>query len=203
MKYPIAPNGIFTTIQGEGTYVGEPMVFIRLAGCSVGCPLCDTDYRVDRRLSVEEIVHEVQQQRKLTYTSAIWITGGEPMDHDLGPLLGGLRLVSNSLYLATSGHMEVPDSYQYRFGCRLSVSPHDPAKWKQFTGAELKIVPGLAGYGIADFMAVLNSRLHGFGDKFMCPCAGKPETVQECRDFVMANLGWKMGGQLHKQWGLP
>ena len=32
------------TIQGEGYWSGTPSDFIRLAGCPVKCPWCDTGY---------------------------------------------------------------------------------------------------------------------------------------------------------------
>ena len=32
------------TIQGEGPYAGCPAAFIRLAGCNLQCPRCDTEY---------------------------------------------------------------------------------------------------------------------------------------------------------------
>jgi 7-carboxy-7-deazaguanine synthase len=38
----IAINDIYPTIQGEGALTGTPMVLVRLQGCSVGCPWCDT-----------------------------------------------------------------------------------------------------------------------------------------------------------------
>ena len=37
-------HSIFPTIQGEGPFVGQPAIFIRLAGCNLQCPACDTDY---------------------------------------------------------------------------------------------------------------------------------------------------------------
>ena len=40
MHYPI--NEIFQTIQGEGIFTGLPAIFVRLQGCPVGCPWCDT-----------------------------------------------------------------------------------------------------------------------------------------------------------------
>jgi 7-carboxy-7-deazaguanine synthase len=33
---------VFASIQGEGHYVGEPQVFLRLAGCPMRCAWCDT-----------------------------------------------------------------------------------------------------------------------------------------------------------------
>ncbi len=40
--YPI--NEIFVTIQAEGSFSGTPSIFIRLQGCNVGCPWCDTKH---------------------------------------------------------------------------------------------------------------------------------------------------------------
>ncbi len=33
---------LFSSIQGEGSYLGEPQVFVRLAGCPLRCRWCDT-----------------------------------------------------------------------------------------------------------------------------------------------------------------
>jgi organic radical activating enzyme len=35
-------NEIFMTVQGEGVLVGKSATFIRLQGCTVGCPWCDS-----------------------------------------------------------------------------------------------------------------------------------------------------------------
>jgi len=35
-------NDIYASIQGEGVMTGVPMVLLRLHGCAVGCPFCDT-----------------------------------------------------------------------------------------------------------------------------------------------------------------
>ena len=37
-------NEMFETIQGEGVKTGVPSVFVRLQGCPVGCPWCDTKH---------------------------------------------------------------------------------------------------------------------------------------------------------------
>ncbi len=38
-------NEMFETIQGEGAHTGIPSIFVRLQGCPVGCPWCDTNIR--------------------------------------------------------------------------------------------------------------------------------------------------------------
>ena len=50
-------HSIFHTIQGEGPFCGTPSVFVRLAGCNLQCPACDTDYTQGRRAaSAQEIL---------------------------------------------------------------------------------------------------------------------------------------------------
>lgn len=191
-SYLLSAPGIFRTIQGEGAMIGEPMTFIRLAGCSVGCPLCDTDYRVTSRATAAEISAGVAL---ITPPKTwVWITGGEPTDHDLGPLLtalGGFRVA-----LATSGIRPVAHRPDW-----LSVSPHDPGRWAQRSGDELKIIPGLNGFGLADFASPISGAK--FAHRYAFPCWGLADSVAECAAWVEGNPGWRLGVQAHKHWGLP
>jgi organic radical activating enzyme len=71
-------HSIFPTIQGEGPFVGQPAIFIRMAGCNLQCPLCDTEYTAGRqRLSVASIFDAVQEHIR-SFAPLIVITGGEP-----------------------------------------------------------------------------------------------------------------------------
>ena len=60
-QYPLAPLPIYWTINGEAHLRGFQMAFLRLAGCSVGCPNCDTDYRRDSTASAEQIANMVEE----------------------------------------------------------------------------------------------------------------------------------------------
>lgn len=78
----------FPTIQGEGPFVGMPAVFVRLAGCNLQCPSCDTDYTSERKvLSVDEVLTRIKQFAR---NGLVVITGGEPLRQPLGPLCSRL-----------------------------------------------------------------------------------------------------------------
>lgn len=111
-------HSIFYTIQGEGPHTGKPAVFIRLAGCNLQCPGCDTDYTSNReQLSVQEIMHRV----KLAYepvtehhTPLIVITGGEPFRQNLERLVEGLILY-HRVQIETNGTLPIPDHNAFRY----------------------------------------------------------------------------------------
>ena len=83
-------HSIFFTIQGEGPFTGHPAIFIRLAGCNLQCPKCDTDYTSKRsRMLYQDILGEVRRLTPKTHKNRtlIVITGGEPLRQDLHMLL--------------------------------------------------------------------------------------------------------------------
>lgn len=197
--YPIAPNGIFRTIQGEGALLGVPMTFLRLAGCSVGCPGCDTDYHVAERLSVQEIGERI---RSLGVVPWVWVTGGEPADHDLWPLLEEVRLCGR-IALATSGHKSLGAGG--RLIDFLSVSPHGkPDELILTRGSQLNLVPGLNGLKLADWSGFdASGFLHKWATPFWYGPSDRMESVTSCLDFIRDRADWRLGLQAHKFWGLP
>ena len=69
---------IFTSIQGEGPYVGHKQLFIRFCGCNLDCKYCDTDYdaKGSKSYTAEEILEEIE---KHSDCHSVSITGGEPL----------------------------------------------------------------------------------------------------------------------------
>jgi len=70
---------IFYSIQGEGSLLGVPSVFVRTSGCNLRCKWCDTPYTSwqpeGEERSIESIVDEVHSYG----ASHVVVTGGEPM----------------------------------------------------------------------------------------------------------------------------
>lgn len=95
-------HSIFHTIQGEGPYAGHPATFVRLAGCNLQCPLCDTEYTEGRRvMDVSAIVAAVGSLNQL-----VVITGGEPFRQPLVGLVGFLKAQRKIIQIETNGKFD-------------------------------------------------------------------------------------------------
>lgn len=203
MEYPLAPQGVFHTVQGEGDLLGLPMVFVRFAGCPVGCSNCDTDYSFAERVTDLEILIRIKELTRWKETKWVWFTGGEPAVHNIAPLL---RLVESKGYktaVATSG---VRDTWRLS-PTFLSVSPHAlDETWLQRAGQQVNVVPGLNGLSMEAIQKANDDGLFdGFESKWITPVwdakIGQMNTG-DCIQFVNRRPGWKLGVQAHKAWGV-
>lgn len=62
----------FYSVQGEGSTIGQPKLFIRLSGCNLNCKFCDTKYHIEKN-DIENLDHLLKKYKR-------WcITGGEPL----------------------------------------------------------------------------------------------------------------------------
>jgi organic radical activating enzyme len=96
-------HSIFNTIQGEGPFAGERAVFIRLAGCNLQCPLCDTEYTKGAMpYTTGTLVTEVLE---LVYPvpNLIVLTGGEPFRQPIGPYVRALIAAGFEVQIETNG----------------------------------------------------------------------------------------------------
>lgn len=112
---------LFSSVQGEGKYVGVRQIFLRLTGCNMHCKFCDTDFSVSAHreclyeqeagsqafetllnpVSVELIAEKINHFLTVPHHS-LSLTGGEPLLHadfirTLAPM------VKVPLFLETNG----------------------------------------------------------------------------------------------------
>lgn len=98
-------NEIFWSAQGEGARSGLPAIFVRLAGCSLRCVWCDTQKAWDQsqEKSAAQIIGEVEDLRRKYPDSGIVLTGGEPLEQELGALVAGLKEKNFPIAIETNG----------------------------------------------------------------------------------------------------
>lgn len=201
--YGLSNPGVFFTIQGEGHLSGAQMVFVRLAGCSVGCPGCDTNYSLGRRVELGDLMRTIRDTSPPGWRDKwVWITGGEPTDHNLQPLIRALKAEGYSVAIATSGKRRVIEPVDW-----LSVSPHqgDEALVQRF-GHELKVIPGLNGHGFEDYDYDSTDFMYYYAQPYH-PTPGDPLTPMvhsrsECLNWVKDHPNWLLTEQAHKLWGV-
>ncbi|MBI4115604.1 MAG: 7-carboxy-7-deazaguanine synthase QueE [Candidatus Omnitrophica bacterium] len=111
MRYPPTTreariSEIFSSLQGEGTHLGERHLFIRFEECHIHCEYCDELDKPARVMTLDETVETVQKLEKEEGPhSFVSLTGGEPLLYlsFLSRLLLRLKTLGLRTYLETNG----------------------------------------------------------------------------------------------------
>lgn len=110
---------LFYSLQGEGSLLGVPSVFVRTTGCNLRCSWCDTPYTSWQpegdEIPLDDLIAQV-----LAYPARhAVLTGGEPMiQPQLVPLSLALRQAGWHITIETAGTVDAP------VACDLmSISP--------------------------------------------------------------------------------
>ena len=181
---------IFATIQGEGRNCGKLSTFVRTSGCSIGCPQCDTDYRLRTRMSVES----VRQQIDALGISLVWVTGGEPTDWKDVHLL---PREGKEYWLATAGVREIPAGKWLTY-----CSPHSKhIVYQKYT--EVNLVPGLNGLTYKDCEEIACKVQADM--VYFTPLHGDESSLSECKELLhkfCRERECRLGIQAHKYWGV-
>lgn len=77
MKFKIVE--IFSSLEGEGSFIGSASVFVRLFGCNLRCSWCDTKNSYEPFGEFKELdLIAIKKQVENYEADLITITGGEP-----------------------------------------------------------------------------------------------------------------------------
>jgi organic radical activating enzyme len=209
----------FHSLQGEGTHAGRSAWFLRLAGCTVGCPWCDT------KVSWPQAAHPQRATADLAAEAAAAaaagaafavITGGEPLHHDLGPLCEALAGSGLPLHLETSG----VDRLSGRFAwITLSPKRHRPPRPDLLAAcdelkavvhepADLRFAEAMAAAAGAARAAAGSTDPAGAADGsdpprlLLQPGWGSDAGLDLAVAFVQRTPAWRLSLQSHKWLGL-
>lgn len=116
-------HSVFHTIQGEGPFSGQPAIFIRLIGCNLQCPGCDTEY-TDTPLIVPLKAPQDIFAMFNRKPSLVVITGGEPFRQNITPLVRAILRLGSKVQIETNGTYAPPSGFaplKAIYGDRVTV----------------------------------------------------------------------------------
>lgn len=188
---------IFSSIQGEGNFLGVAATFVRTMGCNLKCSFCDTKITWGNNpaamdMSIEDIIKKVE-----TYNnSLVVITGGEPcMQTDIQELIDGLMLKGYFVTMETNGTQPTPTHIDW-----ITCSPKEDADYNiniLCRANELKYV--VTPEFDAD-KAIPKEIRELFAGKIWLQPEGSmmKEMWKKCFDIAMSDPRLRVGIQLHK-----
>lgn len=97
---------IFSSIQGEGPRMGERHLFVRFAGCNLGCVYCDERKKRGRELTLTRVLREIdKRENERGPHPYVCLTGGEPLLYAafLKSLCQALHKKNYKILLETNG----------------------------------------------------------------------------------------------------
>lgn len=185
---------IFYSIQGEGTQVGVPSIFIRLHGCNLACSFCDELLHKGEYASLS--FDEVLERIKVYPSMHVIITGGEPSIYNLNGFIEYLQAYMYSVAVETNGY---------------NFSNISNANWVTYSPKEWNTIEK-HGYDEVKFVVSKESDV----EKILAFKSYKPifiqpqnetdrpnkENVNFCVEFVKAHPQFILSVQLHKFLGV-
>ncbi len=189
------------TIQGEGYWAGTPVDFIRLAGCPVGCPWCDTGYAeggagLPREMrGFDALIAELRSPR-------VVISGGEPLVHRQLPALVDAVIASGrEVSIETSGAFcqTVSAEAWITLSPKQHVSPSYPVQpefWERAN--EVKIVIA-SGEELALYLPYLQPRIPVF---LQPEWQDRDRTLPIVLELLKQFPSYRLSLQLHKLIGV-
>ena len=214
---------LFETLQGEGSFTGQPSIFIRLQGCPVGCSWCDTKHTWevfdDKQIPINDLLAQSQEtedwsaltpaqiillfKKQNFKANHIVITGGEPCMYDLTPLCQALEDNGYSCQIETSGTFEIITTDS----CWVTVSPKVNMKggYKVLESAmkranEIKH-PVATEQHIDDLKSLLSAHNVKDTQVYLQPISQKQRATELAISTCIEN-NWRLSVQVHKYIGI-
>lgn len=131
----ILSEPLHSVVQGEGELIGKKMILMRVHGCPIKCPSCDSFHTWDeKRLSntikeytIDELADELLYELEKYKINTVLITGGEPQLYreQIAELIEILQLEDDSIYfdIETTGAVSWPEIIRLNPQVHFDISP--------------------------------------------------------------------------------
>ena len=196
-------NETFISLQGEGHFTGTPAFFLRLSGCNLQCPFCDTNHQAFREMSEDEIVREASREKP----RHIVITGGEPALQLTQSLVDKLHEAGFFIQVETNGTLPLPEGIDW-----VTCSPKGAPLQTSPQGGRLRVDELKVLYKGKDddperFLESLPQRESSRGLLYLQPL----DTGDEMRNriilrdtiaYILQHPKWSLSLQTHKMLGI-
>ena len=192
-------NEIFYSVQGEGQHTGMPAVFLRLAGCSMGCDFCDTKYAFSngQEMNGLQILVALAQypcKTVIVYPcKTVIVTGGEPTEQNLPALVNLLKSAGHTVHLETNGAQDC-DVSKVDFVC---VSPKKHVCKEMLKKADIIKLVVSQQTDLTDLQKYYeyeNEKTH----IYLQPESNKQENIDLCVKLIKQHPSARLSVQLHK-----
>lgn len=189
-------NEIFYSLQGEGRWMGRPAVFVRMSGCNLKCPFCDTDFRGYSEMSADDILSRCLEEGG--ECRFIVLTGGEPSLQVDEQLIATLHQAGYYLSMETNGTHAVPEGIDW-VTCSPKVDFTEGGEPVVKQVDELKLIfdgeHQISEHGIACTF------------RYLQPCDVGNDSrnyliLNECIKYIKAHPEWQLSVQMHKIVGI-
>ena len=189
-------NEIFYSLQGEGRWMGRPAVFVRMSGCNLKCPFCDTDFRGYSEMSADDILSRCLEEGG--ECRFIVLTGGEPSLQVDEQLISTLHQAGYYLSMETTGTHAIPEGIDW-VTCSPKVDFTEGGEPAVKQVDELKLIfdgeHQISDHGIACTF------------RYLQPCDVGNDSrnyliLNECIKYIKAHPEWQLSVQMHKIVGI-
>ncbi|MEM1369360.1 MAG: 7-carboxy-7-deazaguanine synthase QueE [Cyanobacteria bacterium P01_H01_bin.15] len=194
--YPLVE--FFHSLQGEGAFSGVNAFFIRLAGCTVGCPWCDQKETWSAKRSPRVALADITQLAADARPGIVVVTGGEPLMHDLDPLAQSLHQHNLRCHLETSGAYPISGTWDWITLSPKSFKPPLSNNYAQIQ--ELKVI--IAHPDDFQWAEAQAAQVAPEIPKYLQPEWSQPQSQTWIFDYILQNPQWRLSLQTHKYLGV-
>ncbi|MHC1624814.1 MAG: 7-carboxy-7-deazaguanine synthase QueE [Methermicoccaceae archaeon] len=163
---------VFTSLQGEGLYVGQKQLFVRFFGCSLRCNYCDTQYAVKGTgpCTVHDTGQVIPNPVSVTVcaqlindlwtpsTKMLTLTGGEPL---LYPefIVELASVIPFPIYIETNAAhpdaAEIVSKVVNVAACDVKLPEHEAhPDYRELLSREIESIEVLRNVGVTAFIKV-------------------------------------------------